>query len=74
MKYLNENLEPPCEVHKQHSFLISDGCPFCKGEIFGPCECCEMYFCHGTCEAGVYDDEEMKESKNLDKKFLDNFK
>lgn len=31
--------------------LIPHGCPDpdCKGEVFGRCECCNCYFCHGKC-------------------------
>jgi len=74
MKHLNENLEPICEKHIQHDFLIDDGCPFCGGEMFGPCECCEQYFCHGKCEMPVYDDDDLKEADNLHIKFKNNLK
>lgn len=50
-----------CKVHRNHDFLIKDGCPACGGELFGPCGCCECYFCHGICEVPIYDDEEIKE-------------
>lgn len=42
--------------------------------MFGPCDCCDMYFCHGTCEMNVYDDDDLKESETLHSKFKDNLK
>jgi len=58
---MNKPYEMPCDIHKDHNMIIEDGCPACGKELFGPCGCCECYFCHGSCKLGVYDDTDMKE-------------
>jgi hypothetical protein len=52
------------EKYKVHDELLD--CPRCKGELFGRCLCCQMYFCHGACKDEpindfVFSEEELAE-------------
>ena len=54
----------PFEEGLPKEFQVHDAilvCPECKGEMFGRCLCCQCYFCHGSCEVGIYDEEEIIE-------------
>jgi len=41
------------EKYKVHDELLD--CPRCKGELYGRCLCCQMYFCHGDCSKEIDD-------------------
>lgn len=43
------------EKYRVHDEIVE--CPLCKGEMFGRCLCCQVYFCH-NCEDGTMMDEE----------------
>lgn len=44
---------------KVHDELIK--CPWCNGEMFGRCLCCQCYFCHDCEDGNVVTEEEILE-------------
>ena len=66
-EWISEKKSIPFEKGLPKEFQVHDEkliCPVCKGEMFGRCLCCQMYFCHGNCQkegSGIYDEEEIIE-------------
>lgn len=47
------------DEYKVHDKLVK--CPYCGGEMFGRCLCCQIYFCHNCEDGSAIDEEEIIE-------------
>lgn len=68
-EWIEEKKAIPFEKDLPKEYQVHDDyvkCPVCKGEMFGRCLCCQMYFCHGKCNENgdntIFDEEEIIEA------------